>query len=71
MRDSIVRFGIAIVPDHPILQSMGLKTLHITEPCPDRTTYLCRKRGVLHPFRAERFFNFCKTELNGKEIDGK
>ena len=50
---------------------MGLKTLRITEPCPDRTAYLCRKRGVLHPFGAQRFFNFCKTELKGKEIDGK
>ena len=64
-------FGIAIVPDHPILQSMGLKTLHITEPCPDRTAYLCRKRGVLHPAGAQRFFNFCKMELKGKEISGK
>ena len=71
MQDSIVRFGIAIVPDHPILQSMGLKTLHITEPCPDCTAYLCRKRGVLHPSGAQRFFNFCKMELKGKEIGGK
>ncbi len=56
-------FGIAIVPDHPILRCMDLKILPLTDPDPRRTAYLVRKRGVLHTGGAERFYEFCKANL--------
>ena len=56
-------FGIAIVPDHPVLQCMNVKVIPLTDPDPSRTAYLCRKRGVLHPGAADRFFTFCKAQL--------
>lgn len=56
-------FGIAIVPDHPVLRCMDLKIIPLTDPDPGRTAYLCRRRGVPHPAGAEKFFAFCKTEL--------
>ena len=42
-------FGIAIVPDHPVLRCMDLKIILLTDPDPGRTAYLCRKRGALQP----------------------
>ena len=56
-------FGIAIVPDHLVLQCMNVKVIPLTDPDPSRTAYLCRKRGVLHPGAADRFFAFCKAQL--------
>ena len=56
-------FGIAIVPDHPVLRGMDLKIIPLTDPDPNRTAYLCRKRGSLHPDGAARFFAFCKAQL--------
>lgn len=56
-------FGIAIVPDHPVLQCLNVRVIPLTDPDPGRTAYLCRKRGSLHPEGAARFFAFCKTRL--------
>lgn len=56
-------FGIAIVPDHPVLQCLNVAVIPLTDPDPGRTAYLCRKRGVLYPQAAERFFQFCKERL--------
>ena len=56
-------FGIAIVPDHPVLQCLNVRAIPLTDPDPGRTAYLCRKRGSLHPEGAARFFAFCKTRL--------
>lgn len=52
-------FGIAIVPDHPVLQSLNAAVLPITEPDASRTAYLCRKRLAVRPLAADRFFRFC------------
>lgn len=46
-------FGIAIVPDHPVLRCMDLKIILLTDPDPGRTAYLCRKRGALQPTAAQ------------------
>lgn len=42
-------FGIAIVPDHPVLRCLDLKILPITAPDSGRTAYLCRKRSAQLP----------------------
>lgn len=57
-------FGIAIVPDHPVLRCMDLKIIPLTDPDPGRTAYLCRKRGALQPAAAQRFFTFCQAQLS-------
>lgn len=57
-------FGIAIVPDHPVLRCMDLKIIPLTAPDPGRTAYLCRKRGALQPTAAQRFFAFCQAQLS-------
>lgn len=57
-------FGIAIVPDHPVLRCMDLKIIPLTDPDPGRTAYLCRKRGALQPTAAQRFFAFCQAQLS-------
>ena len=57
-------FGIAIVPDHPVLRCMDLKIIPLTDPDPGRTAYLCRKRGALQPAAAQRFFAFCQAQLS-------
>lgn len=57
-------FGIAIVPDHPVLRCMDLKIIPLIAPDPGRTAYLCRKRGALQPTAAQRFFAFCQAQLS-------
>ena len=57
-------FGIAIVPDHPVLRCMDLKIILLTAPDPGRTAYLCRKREALQPAAAQRFFAFCQAQLS-------
>lgn len=52
-------FGIAIVPEHPVLQCLDAAVLPITEPDTSRTAYLCRKRLAVRPLAAQRFFQFC------------
>lgn len=52
-------FGIAIVPDHPVLQCLDVAVLPITEPDASRTAYLCRKKFAGRPPAADRFFRFC------------
>ena len=59
-------FGIAIVPDHPVLRCMELSLVPITEPDPRRTAYLCRKRTALHPAAADAFFTFCCDKLQSE-----
>ena len=56
-------FGIAIVPDHPVLRCMNVAVIPLTDPDPSRTAYLCRKRGALYPDAAQRFFTFCCKQL--------
>ena len=60
---TLVGFGIAIVPDHPVLRCMDLKIIPLTDPDPGRTAYLCRKRGALQPTAAQRVFAFCQAQL--------
>lgn len=56
-------FGIAIVPDHPVLRCLNLKILPITAPNPSRTAYLCRKRSAQLPEGALRFYHYCARTL--------
>ena len=59
-------FGIAIVPDHPVLRCLDLKILPITAPDPGRTAYLCRKRSAQLPEAASCFYQYCAETLPGK-----
>ncbi len=59
-------FGIAVVPDHPVLRCLDVKILPITDPDPSRTAYLCRKRSAQLPAAACRFYDFCAETLGGK-----
>ena len=59
-------FGIAIVPDHPVLRCLDLKILPITAPDPGRTAYLCRKRSAQLPEAANCFYQYCAETLPGK-----
>ena len=59
-------FGIAVVPDHPVLRGMDVKILPITDPDPSRTAYLCRKRSAQLPEAACRFYEYCARTLPEK-----
>lgn len=56
-------FGIAVLPDDPLLQSLPLTVIPLTEPDPTRTAYLCRRRGARLPAAAQRFYTFCSRAL--------
>lgn len=59
-------FGIAIVPDHPVLRCLDLKILPITAPDSGRTAYLCRKRSAQLPEAASYFYQYCAETLSEK-----
>lgn len=59
-------FGIAIVPDHPVLRCLDLKILPITAPDSGRTAYLCRKRSAQLPEAASCFYQYCAETLPEK-----
>ena len=59
-------FGIAVLPDDPLFQSLPLAVLPLTEPDPSRTAYLSRRRSTLLPATAERFWQFCQQQLQGE-----
>lgn len=56
-------FGIAVLPDDPLLKSLPLAVLPLTSPDPSRTAYLSRRRGIRLPEAAERFWTFCREKL--------
>ena len=59
-------FGIAVLPDDPLFQSLPLAVLSLTEPDPTRTAYLSRRRGTPLPATAEHFWQFCQQQLQGE-----
>lgn len=59
-------FGIAVLPDDPLFQSLPLAVLPLTEPDPTRTAYLSRRRSMPLPATAERFWQFCRQQLQGE-----
>ncbi len=56
-------FGIAVLPEDPLLRSLPLEILHFTEPDPIRIAYLSRRRDVPLPKAAEDFWRFCRERL--------
>jgi len=56
-------FGIAVLPDDPLLRSLPLAVLPLTSPDPARTAYLSRRRGIRLPEAAEQFWQFCREQL--------
>ena len=56
-------FGIAVLPDDPLFQSLPLAVLPLTDPDPARTAYLSRRRGTPLPNAAEQFWAFCQEKL--------
>lgn len=59
-------FGIAVVPEHPVLRQLGVVVLPLTSPDPGRTAWLCRRRDIIYPDAADRFFAFCKERLSAE-----
>ena len=56
-------FGIAVLPDDPLLQSLPLAVLPLTSPDPGRTACFSRRRGTRLPDAAEQFWQFCCGRL--------
>lgn len=56
-------FGLAILPDMPVLRSYQLAILQLTDVDCRRTSFLCRKRLPEYPAAADRFFHFCRKQL--------
>lgn len=56
-------FGIAVLPDDPLFQSLPLTVLPLTSPDPGRMAYLSRRRGICLPDAAEQFWQFCQKQL--------
>ena len=59
-------FGIAVMPDIPILKSLNLKTLEISHPGYERSVYLATlKKHYLSPV-AKSFIQFVCQETEGR-----
>ena len=56
-------FGIAVLPDDPLFQSLPLTVLPLISPDPGRMAYLSRRRGICLPDAAEQFWQFCHKQL--------
>ena len=56
-------FGIAVLPDDLLFQSMPLAVLPFIDPDPTRTAYLNRHRYTTLPQGACRFWAFCQEKL--------
>lgn len=56
-------FGIAVLPDDPLFQTLPLAVLPLTDPNPVRIAYLSRLRGSFLPDTAEQFWQFCNSQL--------
>lgn len=59
-------FGIAVLPDDPLFQSLPLAVLPLTEPDPSRTAYLSRRRSTPLPATTEHFWQFCQQQLQSE-----
>lgn len=60
-------FGIAVLPDHPLLHTMNLKLLSLSWPDPGRTACLCIPRNFWRSQAAKNFYEFCREKLENKE----
>ena len=59
-------FGIAVMPDIPILKSLNLKTLEISHPGYERSVYLATlKKHYLSPV-AKSFIQFVCQQTEGR-----
>jgi DNA-binding transcriptional LysR family regulator len=59
-------FGIAVMPDIPILKSLNLKTLEISHPVYERSVYLATlKKHYLSPV-AKSFIQFVCQQTEGR-----
>ena len=59
-------FGIAVIPDSPVLSCQNIVTVPITDPNPSRMAYLCRRRAAEYSAAPDRFFNFCREKFRQK-----
>lgn len=57
-------FGIAVLPNDLLFQSLPLAVLPLTDPDPSRTAYLNRKRAMQYPPAAQRFWDFCREHFS-------
>lgn len=56
-------FGIAVLPDDPLLKSLPLNIIPLTSPSPERTAYLSRLQGTELTPAAESFWQYAGKRL--------
>lgn len=56
-------FGIAVLPDAPLLKSLPLKIIPLISPSAERTAYLSRLRGTELTPAAESFWQYAGKRL--------
>lgn len=57
-------FGIAVVPNMPILNNMNLKVIHITEPAWERCFYMACLKNNYHVPLVENFKKYVQTHID-------
>ena len=58
-------FGIAVLPDDPLFQSLPLTVLPLTSPDPGRMAYLSRRRGICRTL-PNNSGSFVRSSLSGE-----
>ncbi len=57
-------FGIAVMPDVPILKYLEVKTLHITDPVIERFIYMAQVKGRYQPPVVRKFISYVQEQQN-------
>ncbi len=57
-------FGIAVMPDVPILKYLEVKTLHITNPVIERFIYMAQVKGRYQPPVVRKFISYVQEQQN-------
>ncbi len=66
----VAGFGIAVVPYSPLLRSLPLSVIELTDPEGIRTAYLSRLRGKKLPPSSESFWNYIVKEVKKIKPEG-
>ena len=60
-------FGIAVMPEVPILKYLDVKTLRITDPVIERFIYMAQVKDRYQPPVVRKFISYCVT-IHGLEV---
>ena len=55
-------FGIAVMPDVPVLKYLGVKTLNITDPVIERYIYMAAVKGQYQPPVLKKFMEYAQNQ---------